>query len=397
MEQNVAAAKTGKAEKTINCRHYGIDLLRIVAMYMIVIIHVLGSGGVLNKEISMPGRVIDVYILALVYCCVNCYALISGFVGYEKNKYGHKFSGFIYLWIQAVFYGILITAVFDIFSLAEVGAGKYIRAALPVTSYQYWYFSAYAGVVLIAPYLNMLIDKFDKKTAFTSCIGLTAALSLGSMMGAVFGKDPFAIKNGYSFLWLAVLYFFGGVIKKYELHQRLKSKKLWLAVIFNCVIFTGLSKIVIRNINIRTSSYFIKESILFSYVSPTMLIMSLAFLLLFANIKVDGIMRKIVKFAAPATFGVYLIHVQQLIYNNYIVDRFEWAAKLPGILTPLVVLGISLAILIVCLIIDRLRIALFDLLRIRKLSQKTDTLLHKAADSICSKVFKTFEKEQNME
>lgn len=397
MEQNVAAAKTGKAEKTINCRHYGIDLLRIVAMYMIVIIHVLESGGMLNKEISMPGRVIDVYILDLVYCCVNCYALISGFVGYEKNKYGHKFSGFIYLWIQAVFYGILITAVCDIFDLADVSAETYIRSALPVSTRWYWYFSAYAGVVIVAPYLNMLIDKLDKKATVTACLGLTAVFSLDSVLFKLFGADPFNLYRGLSFLWLAVLYFFGGVIKKYELHQRLKSKKLWLAVIFNCVIFTGLSKIVIRNINIRTSSYFIDEGILFSFVSPTILLMSLAFLMLFANIQVGSIMRKVVKFAAPATFGVYLIHMQQLLFYNYIVDRFEWAAKLPGILTPLVVLGISLAILIVCLIIDRLRIALFDLLRIRKLSQKADTLLHKAADSICSKVFKTFEKEQNME
>ncbi|MBQ5998579.1 MAG: hypothetical protein IJL70_03820 [Treponema sp.] len=34
---------------TQNQRNYGIDLLRILAMYMVVVLHVLGCGGILEN------------------------------------------------------------------------------------------------------------------------------------------------------------------------------------------------------------------------------------------------------------------------------------------------------------------------------------------------------------
>ena len=35
-------------------RNYGIDLLRIVAMFMVLLLHVLGQGGILKNLVSTP-------------------------------------------------------------------------------------------------------------------------------------------------------------------------------------------------------------------------------------------------------------------------------------------------------------------------------------------------------
>ena len=35
-------------------RNYGIDLLRIAAMFMVLLLHVLGQGGILNNLVSTP-------------------------------------------------------------------------------------------------------------------------------------------------------------------------------------------------------------------------------------------------------------------------------------------------------------------------------------------------------
>lgn len=81
-----------------NNYHLGIDLLRILAMFMIVVTHVLGKGGVRD---SVAGTV-DIHFLqtwiiqASVYVAVNCYALISGYVGFRSQ---FKYSKVIRLWL----------------------------------------------------------------------------------------------------------------------------------------------------------------------------------------------------------------------------------------------------------------------------------------------------------
>lgn len=60
-------------------------MLRTIAMYMVVVIYALGMGGVYGAEDSSGSIIINTFLYVLVFCYVNCYALISGYVGYRKN------------------------------------------------------------------------------------------------------------------------------------------------------------------------------------------------------------------------------------------------------------------------------------------------------------------------
>lgn len=91
-------------------RNYGIDLLRIGSMFMIVLLHILGAGGMLGAtsyHVSF-NRILWLIEIAC-YCAVNCYAIVSGYVGY-KQKF--KFTNIIVLWLQVFFYTFLINLVF---------------------------------------------------------------------------------------------------------------------------------------------------------------------------------------------------------------------------------------------------------------------------------------------
>ncbi len=104
----------------------GIDFLRIFAMFMIVVTHVLGKGGVRD---SVAGTV-DVHFLqtwiiqASVYVAVNCYALISGYVGFRSN---FKYSKVVNLWLQVAFYSIGITLFFLILG-KDIGSNDWLAA-----------------------------------------------------------------------------------------------------------------------------------------------------------------------------------------------------------------------------------------------------------------------------
>ena len=76
-----------------NERKYGIDLLRMIAMFMVVILHVLGQGGILNTVSSLSLNYEIAWFLEIsAYCAVNCYALISGYVGINSK---FKFTNII--------------------------------------------------------------------------------------------------------------------------------------------------------------------------------------------------------------------------------------------------------------------------------------------------------------
>ena len=110
-----------------NKRNYGIDLLRVVSMMMVCILHVLNHGGVLEACVA-TGNTAKIAITslfkAMAMCAVNCYAMISGYVGCESR---HKLSNIIYLTLQVTFYSVIITGIF--FVCNRGGSGKFQSAS----------------------------------------------------------------------------------------------------------------------------------------------------------------------------------------------------------------------------------------------------------------------------
>lgn len=143
-------------------RNYGIDMLRLVSMFMVVILHVLGRGGVLEATTRYSANYGLAWFLEIAcYCAVNCYALISGYVGVCSK---HKWSSLVYLWLQVEFYMIIFTAMFSIFQPGSIGIAELLKMVFPVVFYQYWYFTAYFCMFFFIPVLNLIVQTLEKKT-----------------------------------------------------------------------------------------------------------------------------------------------------------------------------------------------------------------------------------------
>lgn len=66
-------------------RNYGIDLLRLVSMFLIVVLHSLSRGALVGVSPFNIHYEVGFLIEALTYCAVNCFALISGYVGVDSK------------------------------------------------------------------------------------------------------------------------------------------------------------------------------------------------------------------------------------------------------------------------------------------------------------------------
>lgn len=348
-------------------RNHGIELLRIFAMLLAAVLHILKKGGVITASEGNLAAYSTVWLLeAAAYCAVNCYALISGYVGYSDRPKPLRLARCIELWLQVVFYSVIITTVYCIAGIGSVGVSNFADAFLPVTSKQYWYFTAYIGMFFFIPLLNALVRRLNRRALVSLCIMLIAVFSLYDTFASFWKKDPLALVGGHSPLWLGVLYIFGAAMKKLRVPESMSSKKA-LLIYASAAVFTALFKITgDRLLRFVPGSLFVRDT------SPTVLLCAAALLVAFVRFKPG---RKLTEFAvlfAPAAFGVYLLHVSPLVFEHVIGNRFAFIGRLPFPLIPFAVLASAGVILAVGLAADKVRILLFKALGVPKLCRKAE-------------------------
>ena len=346
-------------------RNYGIDLMRMVGMFMVVILHVLGQGGVLAMTAGLKNHI--AWLLETgAYCAVDCFAIISGFVSYTDKEKTYSYSKFFGFWLQVITYNFGITLIAFLVKPAIVGEVKIvIKSLLPVATEAYWYVSAYAGLFFIIPWLNKLMRSCSKKEA-TSLITVILFIFVGYVTFANKVGDCFKLSNGYSFVWLTILYLIGAWMKKCDIPSRLNSLHLFCGSVI-CILFSWLGH------------EFIMVSIfhlLVNYTSFTIVFVASSFVAIFSKLKFGAYSSKLIACFAPAAFGVYLIHTQPLVWNHFFSNRFAWISNYPAYLLPALVLGMASLVFIICLLVEKLRIILFRLLRINQFEIYAENKLH---------------------
>lgn len=345
-----------------NSRNYGIDLLRIVAMIMIPIMHVLGHGGVRDATAPLCMRYGLAWLLDIAcFCAVNVYALISGYVGYGRK---HKYANLINLSIQVAFYTVLTTVTVKFVMPDTVSWKEVLKAFLPGPLGTYWYFTAYMCLFFFMPFQSCL-DRLDRSTMRKLLFAMALVFSV---LPTLFLRDMSGTLSGYSFLWLAVMYLIGAYIKKYNVADAFQKKTCILGYLL-CVAVTWLSKFGMETL----SNHFFSEpkwgGYLLAYTSPTIVLSALFLLLLFAKLSLPPITVKVVAFFAPVSFDVYLLHEEPQIRELFINGRFQRLADLHPIVMILSVIGIAICIWLIGSVIGRIRMVIFKMFRIKQLSE----------------------------
>lgn len=344
-------------------RNYGIDLLRIISMCFVLLLHVLGAGGILNSTEPYSLKYETMWIIeSLAYCAVNCYALISGYVG-VFSKY--RFSNFIVLWIRVLFYSVIITLIMKCFFPQTVGIKAIVCAFFPVFTGQYWYFTAYFVLFLFIPLLNHIIKTFNQRVLFICIIGIIISFSIiNPVFDIVFG-DVLELNDGYSALWLIVMYLVGGYIRKYGLFTSLTTKIL-LALYFLSSLLTLVSKNAIQLITKAVFGRELYGNLFVSYTSITVLTAGIFLLLFFEKITIKNrTVIKIINVLSPLSFSVYIIHAQPVLYEMLIKDKFIWITDYATPVMVAVIIGIVIGIFGACCLIEQVRERLFTLLHFK--------------------------------
>lgn len=351
-------------------RHHGIDLLRIVAMIMICIIHV-NFFVVFPCKSCVPDalRNFSLWLEGVGIIGFNLYALTTGYVCVHVQW---KLARLLRIWGLVCFYAFsiglctYILAAFDFISWSlslEACVKTFLREVLTFRSY--WYVSAYVGLFFVAPFLNMAIKALEKKVLKQILIVLVV---LFPMLNIVWGNYLYG--SGSNFVWLAVMYVVGGYVRLYlsRTSNTDKDTENHSRSVAVCQKFISTPALLLMSF-VFTFQFVLFQSLPFgkhwSYAWPVNVFYAVALFVVFERWNVGS--RKLVTFirwAAPATFSVYLIHLHPYAYRLFVDEGQMWLRKLDGPIW--FTLAYGLLVYLFCTLVDRFRIAVFKSCRVEQ-------------------------------
>lgn len=319
----------------MNNRFSNIELLRIVAMLLVVFVHAnyfsLGSINIDDINNDPINSFVRIILEQICIVCVNVFVLISGWFGIKPSL-----KGVTSLLYQIIFFSLLVTAIISLLGNINLSQSNtllplYFGAA-------YWFIPAYLLLYIISPILNAFIEKTSPKVQF---------FILTSFFTAEFVYDWIYIDyanfaKGYSALSFIGLYLLARFIKFHS--ERLKR----LSITNNILLYLLLTIIP------ALLFYFTKYPFnITHYSSPFVIGASLFLLLAFVKMQFQN---KFINYLSCSVFSIYLTHQHPLVipYFRYIMrTAYE---TLGGWLYILFVFAFAFILLFSCVMLDKLRI-----------------------------------------
>lgn len=339
---------------TKNSHNAGIDLLRALAMIMVILLHFVGHGELLAH--AQPGSMkfwILSFVQILAYCCVNLYGLTTGYVMWNKP---FRLSRVTKLWVTTVFWSVMVSCVFFLLAPESRTISEMVSMFFPVLRGRYWFFTAYVVTMLLSPVLNLVIRSLSKgqyHLLLAVLFLLFGVIPVGSL-----GYDVMRISTGHHFSWMIVLYILGGYLRRF-VREGAMAKKFWLLGYLCFALVHLLYQFVVTLIGLE--GY---KNLLLTYPSPLIVGEAICLFLYFrdlgAEISDNSTAGKVIQIAAPGVYSVYVIHVHPLVYwNTDIISLFRNWDNWNVLVTCGVMLALAMELFAVCVCLDTLRQWLF--------------------------------------
>ena len=380
MEEILKIRNKIKIVKSKKERNPGIDIIRLIGMYGVIINHILYIHGGANKYPKYSKYLKLLHIATGWH--INGFALISGIVGYKSYKY----YNLLYLWMNLVFYSFAIYLYFCLFRKKDIITEDISKYFYPIIIRRYWYFTSYFGMYLFLPIINKGIE-FLTQNEFKIVVISTISLF-------VFWKDiknptmdVFGFNGGSSLIWLLTYFLTGAYIGKYKKDYFGCKKYIFCAISINCYITsTYIYFKLYLNARYSRNSYIVnifKQMCTDRYDGVIKVIQSIAITSFFLQIKYNKYVTKILSFLGPLSFGIYLIHENRIVKKHILKYLFLNEPDNISLNSAIIlVLLKALKIFIICIVIDYFRLLLFDFLRIRKVCIFLDLIIRKLLKNI---------------
>lgn len=274
-----------KSSVPTKSRESNFELLRIVAMMLIVAHHSLIAIGMVDYYSPQvrEGELANSFLV----CGVDCFVLISGYFGINFRL--SKLVRFCFT--------IAFVAVVEIVAASIPGVGQYINLhyalhkILPFFRDSNWFIPSYLGLMVVAPVVNKAIANASR----AELVGWMIGLSLLNLYAYIFSVGAIS-SAGYNLFNIVYLYFVGRILS-------ISCVCEGNANIVRCV---GIIMYVAGSI----AAYFVSVAIepgfrAFAYNSPQVVSSAVGLFVFFGSLRFCS---RVVNLVGGAVFCVFLSH-----------------------------------------------------------------------------------------
>lgn len=335
-----ALSGTAKNNRYKKERKSNIELLRIIAMFLVLVLH---SGFISVKSPTIEEVRLDIFQPLTRYLfqsfsisCVDIFVLISGWFGIRptvRGLFSYLFQCFYFI------FGVYVTMV--LIGHISFSLTGFASCFLFVHDYDYWFVRTYLLLFIISPILNIFVQNADRKTFRMVLIGFFAFQTIYAW-GYV-AVNAFA--GGYSTISFIGLYLLARYVHVYKPSWSQLSLRYDILIIVICIFVMAFISLFSAYIGYPLAGKFCD-----SYICPMAIILSLFMVIVFSKLQIQS---SIINFIAVSCFSVYLFHTHITIFYKYFKPTIlNIYTSHDGILTILLIGLFLLAVFFVSIILD---------------------------------------------
>ena len=325
-------------------RRSNLELYRIIVMLSIVAHHYVVNSGlmnVMNEESTMSANSLFFYIFGMWgKTGINCFVMITG---YFMCKSQITFRKFLKLFLEVLFYKVLIYILFVILGYISFRLSDFLKVLLFIRNIETGFASCFILFYLCIPFLNILVNHLTQnqhKYLIFLC------LFIYSFYGTVPG---FNIRFNYV-SWFCVIFFISSYIRFYPFNHK-GDTKYWFKTSLFAVLMACFSVILIKFLKLPLSAYKLVSD------SNAILAIIVAFCTFNFFNSINIAYNKWINLIGGSTFGVLLIHANSDTMRQWLwKDMVQCVEHFDVPYYALYAIFCVLAIFSICIIIDRTRI-----------------------------------------
>lgn len=350
-------------------RDSGIELMRILAMLMVVGFHATIYGEYYKGALSAGGWVgISAEALRIFFApCVNMFVIITGYFmarsPFDLRKTCKRALSF---YLVIFFYSVVLSTItlimgksfYTIDGNTDNPIDIVIRMIFPVSSSQWYFFTSYLFLCLLAPFVNIVLQKLTKKQYLFLIGVLGFILSVWLTLSKIDALDNWVrssyyneLREGKSVFWFLFIYILGGYIGLHSKQRRSPAFR-YLAAAAGCFAL-GILLLALPNDILDYKSIYI------SYVNPLIVLFAVFMLMFFKDLHFHS---RIINLLGSSTVGIYAIHefryMRKPIWDIFGFKSFDF----PGTVYSLLMLAaMTVSLFLLCAAADLVRQQIFRL------------------------------------
>jgi len=348
-----------KEKNEVCTRKSNFELLRIVAMFMIVASHYVVHGIIsfnpdyISEQVSMTNKLLVIAIGQGGNIAVTLFFMLTGFFLCRSEN-----AKCLRVLLQTMFYAcclFLLAIICKFLRVSLINSNSislFSLIFLPLSSNHWWFVTSYILLIFMTPYINRFVrniskNKFACLVLFSICIWQT--------LGFIFNNYKV---NSYYDIQRAICFYLLGAFTGLHI-KRSSRKQIWFLTAIFIWGISAFARYIFLCIPTESRICFALfgagRILIRAWIEPL-----IAFCIFMFFYGIDIVYNKIINTIAGCTFGVYLIHecffVRNILWNGlfHAYDSYS---------SPFLILDIFLASIVIftfCIFVDFLRLKLLE-------------------------------------